>query len=378
MSRDDTITFATQLLELVHGARTTTSYKYALLVALIELAVENHGGLGEGTITTRQIATRVLELYWPQARPYREQDARCLRQLPGNKRSIVDHVAAFRAAVGDAGTPQLARLRDRAGYEALVDEVEWLMIRNPIPLLQRLGKRSLDLLYEPPWSVEPPKGPVRAYQRALAGGEDPDGEFDNRIQFLPGVGARLARLAPLFLPLIRSEWTRFVARRNRPDSDEAQLEEFLFAPERRLLARGLRADLARLQDRRCFYCKRTLSGAAELDHFLAWSRCGASAIDNLVVAHAGCNGDKSDLLVAASHLDRWIARLDRRRDDLREIAERRRWYAEPRRIAALVRASYTQLGDGTPLWVAVERWEPAAAKTLEPSRRALTKVLRGL
>jgi hypothetical protein len=48
-SRDETIDFATALLDLVHRASTTTSYKYALLMALIEIASESE--IGEGVPT---------------------------------------------------------------------------------------------------------------------------------------------------------------------------------------------------------------------------------------------------------------------------------------------------------------------------------------
>ncbi|PRP97551.1 HNH endonuclease [Enhygromyxa salina] len=374
---DDTIAFATQLLELVHRADTTTSYKYALLIALTELAVEGHGRAGKGELTTRQLATRVLELYWPQARAFHGGEH--LRQLGGRGKSIVDHIAEFRASLdGGASSPQLAARRDRSGYERLLDRLEWLLIRNPIPRLQRLGKQPLDLLYDSlSWPEEPPKRPITAYQRALADGDDELREFDNRITLHEGVGAKLATLAPLLLPLVRREWTRFVARRNLARCKEAQLEDFLFAPSREQLGK-LRPGLTRLQDRRCFYCDEALTARSEVDHFLAWSRCGASAIDNLVIAHSACNGDKSDLLVARHHLDRWIDRLDRRRDDLRELAERRHWYAEPGRIGALVRASYDGLGQTTPLWVARETWIPAGAERLAPTRRALTRVLRQL
>jgi hypothetical protein len=370
-ARDATIDFATALPDLVHRASTTTSYKYALLMALIELAAESEVGEASLTITTRQIATRTLELYWPQARAF--HDDLHLSQLRGGKRSIVDLIADYQRGLGSpSSSPQLARRRDPAGFSALLDEVEWLMIRNPIPLLQRLGRESLQLLYEPRWAAEPSKGPVRAYQAGRAS------EFDNRVILLPGVAAKLAVLGPLFLPLIRTEWTRFVARRNHDRIDEARLEDFLFEPDREQLGRALRKDLLALQEHRCFYCQEPAQERSEVDHFLAWSRCGASAIDNLVVAHGTCNNNKSDLLVAARHLDRWIDRLDSRRAELCEIAERRHWYAEPSRVGGLIRASYATLSPKAMLWLSRECWVVAADEPLDHSRLALAQVLEGL
>jgi hypothetical protein len=156
---------------------------------------------------------RTLELYWPQARAFHGEQH--LSQLRGGKRAIVDLIANYQRGFDPpVSSPQLARRRDETGYVRLLDDVEWLMIRNPIPLLQRLGRESMHLLYEPSWTVEPSKGPVRAYQAGRPS------TFDNRVILLPGVAAKLAVLAPLFLPLIRTEWTRFVARRNLELSDK--------------------------------------------------------------------------------------------------------------------------------------------------------------
>jgi 5-methylcytosine-specific restriction endonuclease McrA len=369
--RDETIEFATALLDLVHGASTTTSYKYALLMALIEISAENEIGEASLPITTRQIAARTLELYWPQARAFHEDVH--LAQLGGSKRSIVDHIASYRRSlVPQPSSAQLAQRQDPPGYAKLLDEVEWLMIRNPIPVLQRLGRESLPLLYEPRWSSKQSEGPVRAYQARRAS------DFDNRVTLLPGVAAKLALLGPLFLPLIRTEWTRFVAHRNRHRIADARLESFLFEPDREQFGRGLGQDLLELQANRCFYCQEPASQRIEVDHFLAWSRCGASAIDNLVVAHDACNNNKSDLLVAARHLDRWIDRLDTRRADLCEIAERRHWYAEPGRIGSLIRANYAAVSPRTMLWLSRDRWVSAADEPLDHSRLALTQLLGGL
>ena len=60
------IDFAVRLVELITTASTTSSYKYALLMALVDLCQENagHAGGPVGRVTTRQVATTVLGLYW--------------------------------------------------------------------------------------------------------------------------------------------------------------------------------------------------------------------------------------------------------------------------------------------------------------------------
>ncbi|MFO7566399.1 MAG: hypothetical protein R6X02_27400 [Enhygromyxa sp.] len=123
-----------------------------MLTALIELAVERHGAGGEvDTLTTRELATRVLELYWPQARAFHGRER--LRQMGARGRSLIDRIAEFRQSLGaDTSSPQLAARRSPAAYAALLDDVEWIVIRYPLPRLQRIGNRELELIYERDWT----------------------------------------------------------------------------------------------------------------------------------------------------------------------------------------------------------------------------------
>ena len=368
----DVIHFAARLLELIPRAETTASYKYALLTALIELAAERRGdGFAAGELTTRKVAERVLELYWPQAQPFSPQRTRStprvLRQISGEKRAIVDHIAEYRATrPRETGTPTRARMADEAGFRSLLDKIERILIRYPLPLLQRLGGESLQLIYTINWDETIADSKLRRHQRrydpANADAEN-EVDFDNRVLLLPNVERWLAELAPLFLPLIRREWTQFVARRNRDILAEVTLERFLFEPSREQL-RALCPDLAQLQDRRCFYCGERLQRSSEVDHFLAWSRCGASSVENLVVAHDRCNNSKSDYLVAARHLEHWTTRLVEQAMDLEQIALKRHWPSEPRRIGALVCSNYGALNGDTRLWLAQRTWVPARSQPI--------------
>ena len=391
------IGFATRLLELVQRGGKTASYKYALLVALIELALEarGQGVLGSAMFTTRAIAERMLALYWPQTGRYAlgEQVFAPLEQMGGGRRSLVDRIAELRALdERETSTPNRARLAFPSEYRELLDQIEIVLIRYPLRLLQRLDAEHVDLIYQP-WNQEFAESVIRRYQRQFADGglasdsppraadsdsppraadsDSPpraaDSDFDNRVILFPGVHGWLAELAPLLLPLIRREWARLVAQRNR--LPEAELETFLFAPKREQLGE-LRPELERMQDQQCFYCRNPLDRASQVDHFLAWSRCGASSIENLVVAHQACNNDKSDYLVAARHLERWGQRLGERRDDLAELAYAHRWPSEPARVRALVRSSYAELAGETRLWLARKSWVRAGEQPIAALLRA--------
>lgn len=74
------IALAERILELLaHGDKAAT-YKYALLLALLDWALENHPRLGENRdLTTRELALRIIALYWRQT-DYYEKGQLSLRQ----------------------------------------------------------------------------------------------------------------------------------------------------------------------------------------------------------------------------------------------------------------------------------------------------------
>src|SRR5690606_7047321 len=82
---DDTIDFAVRLIELMHHGRNTATYKYAVLLGLIDAIVSSFqdSGLPPSSVTTRQLAEKVIDLYWGHARRYTSTvvgDAFVLRQ----------------------------------------------------------------------------------------------------------------------------------------------------------------------------------------------------------------------------------------------------------------------------------------------------------
>lgn len=280
-----------------------------------------------------------------------------LRQITRDQRSISSLIAQFRARIGESKTTTAHRasLTDPAAFEDLVDEIEWILIRYPIPLLPKLGRGNLQLLYEVRWEEQPPRGPVNGYQRGLRSeGKGDSEQFDNLIRFFPDVQEQLASLASLFRPLIQREWSRFVTRCNEGVLED--VERFLFQPSREDLS-PVRGPLLELQEGRYFYCDKQVAGTADVDHFLPWSRCGDNRIGNLVVADGKCNRSKRDHLAAPPHLKAWCMRHSKRSSDLDRIANDVGWQADAARSLHLVRSFYLRASSSTPFWVKQDEFQ---------------------
>lgn len=336
MADDDLLT--ERLLRVVDEGRRTATYKLALLLGLIDCAAL---APGERDIGTRDLAARIVEIYYPQTREYVANDGieRELRQISMKHSPPLRAMLRFRLRAEAAGCRTINEARARIADEYLlaVDQVEETFVRYPIPLLQTVGQRVLPFLYEVEW----PEGTMVSKLRR---------ERRDRIRLLEGVADRLVVLGPLLRPLIELHWTRDVARWTGVNTEEDRLRAHLFGTDRVMFPRPLRQGLHDLQGGRCFYCEAPLDGPVQVDHFLAWSRWPNDAVENLVLADR-CNSDKSDHLTIALHVDRWADRLRTRATALGDVAAATRWPSDAGRSAALVRTTYRHVATGTPLWV---------------------------
>ena len=70
---DGQLKFLHKIQRLLESGRFTSTYKFALLIALTNVAVE-HGNDSSAPLTVdlTDIAREFLGLYWPQARPYQQ------------------------------------------------------------------------------------------------------------------------------------------------------------------------------------------------------------------------------------------------------------------------------------------------------------------
>jgi hypothetical protein len=90
----------------------------------------------------------------------------------------------------------------------------------------------------------------------------------------------------------------------------------------------------------------------DVDHFLPWSRHPNNTLDNLVAAHAACNGAKSSSLAGVAHLGRWIERFQPGpvSEALDVVAASASWPRRSDRVLSTARAIYLWLPEGTRLW----------------------------
>ncbi len=348
------IAFAEEVLALLELGAFSATYKYALLSALLDLCLEqaSSSGAPPTTLTTRQVAEKVTELYWPHAVPY--QGGSVLRQggvRAGNQAEILSGITDFRLRHAGLRGELLTRaqLAHPEAFERLLHKVEWKLVEMPIPRLQRMGREEDRFLYDYGWTEQVRQGVVTAYQRGEGSA------FDNRLLLRPGAAEHLIALNGVLRPVIRREWALMVGAMN--DLPEATLEQFLFGTSRVSLE-AVRGPLRELQGGRCFYCQESAAGRGDVDHFIPWARYADDALDNLVLAHPRCNNQKRDFFAGVGHLQHWVARQRRHGDDLERIAAEAAWPRDARRSLAVARAMYSRLPDGARLWVAGDELVP--------------------
>jgi len=354
-----------RVLALLQEGTFTTTYKHAVLLALMDLCLVSttSRGLPAQSVTTRQLAERVIELYWPQTRPWGDSpSAPVLVQNAGvsatsrrGRARILQRVEEFRRdaqRLGGAGTSAIVRARNTMpdAYDRLVDQVEWTLIEMPLPKLQRVGGHDTRWLYDIAWDdgdSAPKKRDVTRYQRGTAS------TFANDIRFKPGVAEAFARLHGILRPFVQQQWTSKVAALN--GLEEARLGEFLFGVSR-TPPTPIRKGLVELQSGACFFCGNRIRGTAQIDHFIPWARHPDDSLVNLVAADSKCNNSKSDFLAASTHLEHWHRRADQQRDALRQVADEHAWTASDR-ILGVARAIYLGLPADGRLWTGGDQFE---------------------
>lgn len=346
------IGFAEKVLELLDEGRYTATYKYAVLLALLDLCLEltERSGAPPQMATTRQLADKVVEIYWPHTLPFAvRSEVAVLRQNTTGQAEIVSAIRRFRerhAPDASVSRWQSQYAAPRA-YERLVRQVEWKLIEMPLPRLQTMGRSHRPFIYDIYWDRHIPAGEVVAYQ------DGKTSSFDNRVMLKSEVGEYLLQLSGLLRPLIQRRWATMVAQVNR--LEESQLEDFLFGTDRTPTAR-VRAGLWEIQDRRCFYCDARLTDLAhaDVDHFLPWSRYPDDGLDNFVIADRRCNGWKSNSLAAGEHLSRWSGRFSKTTKeftDLSALASEASWQRGAERTLSVARAIYVRLPGDARLWL---------------------------
>ena len=351
----DALALAERVLGILEEGGFSATYKFALFTAILDLCVEKRfvKGVVPESLSTRHLAERVIELYWDHVLPFRGELR--LRQGGGSNEQaeILSLIEKARAHWSKHGIETVHRARaQKDRFQSLARKVEWKLIEMPIPRLQVLGRQEDRFLYEYNWTKKIRHSVVSAYQekhgrigrRCQA---DASPGFDNRLVLLPGVADQLVRLNGILRPLFYRQWAAKVARMNH--LKESELEEFLFGRERTSLE-PVRSSLRALQDDRCFYCRKAMAGAGDVDHFIPWTRYPDNGLDNLVVAHPKCNNRKRDFLAAADHVERWSERARTDDAELARLADEKSWLRNTIRTSSIATSIYSLLPLNARLW----------------------------
>lgn len=285
MTAESDLLFLRQIQRLLNEGLFTSTYKFALLQALADFAVEHEADAdGSLRVNISAIAEQFIEYYWRQAIPFRPAgdslSAGVLLQSTDRQASIIGAVVSARSRFD--GRLAAAR-QDTRSWTRLRNQVARVIRAMPLWKLQTIGREPNEFLYR---------------------------EADYRedaICLLPGVPAALKNFHGLITNLIRGAWIGQVQKipANREVLGEAaSLSDFLFGSDRASLE-AYRAILRGHQSGRCFYCRRAVPGEGDLDHFIAWSRYPVDLGHNFVFAHGTCNRDKREYLAHPDHLRRW-------------------------------------------------------------------------
>ena len=281
---EEQIQFLKNLQRLLNEGQFVATYKYALLLALADLSVEEGDDSGDAwEIDTRLIAGKFVRYYWRQCVPYIREgtgSGEVLKQNTGRTAAIIRSVSEVRRTQNSIALAA----RDQTGWSHLVRDVNQVVRTMPLWKLQTVGGTQLDFLYE-------------------------NRQQGRTIELRSGVAYCLRQFYSLVTELVRHHWMLYIRRNNAGAlGTTTDLSEFLFGGERGSLA-TVQPVLNKLQKARCFYCSRPLRGdAAHVGHFIAWSRYPIDLGHNFVLAHHGCNSAKADHLAAVEYLSKWSER----------------------------------------------------------------------
>lgn len=335
-SDDGGMAFARNVVTLLDQGAFSSTYKYALVLALIRLVHTNsEQGEPPAVLSVDDIAPEIVEAYWPHTAVYGDRPEP-LRQ-GGTDLAVFRHIAGFRVSVGadDPNVPLDRAIRSAPGnsYQHLLTNVRRTLIEMPLGKLQTIqGGVSQPFIYE--WPLENDK---------------------TRLRLLPGAGRHMIELGDLLEPLVQRHWELRVAKYN--GLEYVELNDYLFPSATRRALRPVGPMLRELQKGKCFYCPST--DLREIDHFIPFRVRPDNGIFNLVFACRACNNSKRDSYASARHIRRWLKRFSPKvSTTLIAGAEGGGWPISRERTLNFAGATYLNMKPETQLWDAPGRLLP--------------------
>lgn len=337
-SAQEHLAFLVKLQRLLTEGDFTATYKFALLMALTDIAVEKgHDDLRPLAISMHEIAQKFIDYYWQQTMPYRVtgqmgefSGAGVISQSFGSTAKIIKDICAFRQA---ENLDSLERAKRSTGYRRLLSAVAQTVAKQPVTYFQNIAGQSDPFVFE----------------RSAKG-----------LTLKPGVASHLRKFHGLIQSMVQDRWVRHIKRNRRNAAilgHKDDLHGFLFETSRNTL-QLVGAELSKLFGQRCFYCASRINGTPDVDHFIARALYGVDIAQNLVLAHPSCNRSKSDLLAARAHVGRWLEQITKHDDDVQQIALDTGVRSDSQTIVAVAQWSYQQgFEAGAHAWVAKGRFE---------------------
>ncbi len=191
--------FAEKLLALLDSMNVSASYKFATLLALLDVVAESVNDAGEPP-TTVSVGRRVVELYWPQSRTFGAGPDGVPKPLGQSAmRDIPEKLAEWRRQhhLDSLATLDDARSADPTGWALLEQELIGVVVGMPLAKLQRFGGGRTVLedrfIYDFGWPDEVSHSVVARSR------------FDDRMTLRPGVGGWLISLAGLLRPVVEAQ-----------------------------------------------------------------------------------------------------------------------------------------------------------------------------
>jgi len=277
-----------RLQALLRESKYTTTYKFALLHALCDLALELP--VGQHTVPLEKVARRVIDLYWQQVVPFqvpRGASLVTLKQSTGGPAAAVALVAQWRKQTRSTTRANAWRARDYAPTMLSI-------LRKDV--LRRLQAGGAPIIYGEPVGAK-------------------------HLELLPGVPETLRRFHGLLTDMIQVRWTAWIERRNPAVAGSDALRGHLFGVDRVSL-RAVVEPMLKLQNGRCFYSgARITARSAEVDHVLPWSLTHNNSVGNLVLATKAANLAKGDRLPTVVEARAWTQRNTAHENALRSIAD---------------------------------------------------------
>lgn len=338
-ANEDAMELGARIASTLSTGKRESTYKLVTLLALIHYSTESCPEINEELeVDLIELAERIAILYQPSLAQFQESDR--LLQVKGKPRkTMFERIAQLE--INRLAPPKRSHLRALAQHIA----------QQPLTHLQNSSQVGLpDFLFDSSWLHKGLNQPELV-------------QHDWRIKLFPGVAWKLAKIAPLLVPVIERLWVSEVLRFN-PSVAEAQVEKYLLGANR-VAVSELKQPLVDEQRARCFYCNRSLNNAhVHIDHVLPWSRCGFDGLANLVAAHANCNLSKSDALPAPEHVERAI-----KRPYLEQVQESTNWRygIQLKRMKRTAIGQFRLLPDQYLLWASLSE-----SVTISPGYRAET------